>query len=43
MAQADDVDADGMSLGSKRNVRVVHLRPMTKHSSVDNILAYTDL
>ena len=40
----DGASIDGVSPGSRRNVRVVHLRPiMTKHASVDNILAYTDL
>jgi len=39
-----DVSGDESFLGSKRNVRVVRLRPMTKHSSVDNILSCsTDL
>ena len=47
-SQSNDISAstgtaDGSSLGSRRNVRVVHLRQMKKHPSVDNILAYTDL
>lgn len=42
-AQSGDFNSDGVSPGSRRNVRVIHLRPMKKHSSVDNILAYTDL
>jgi len=41
----DQPGGDGPSLGSGRNVRVVHLRPtMKKHCSVDNILSQcTDL
>ena len=42
-AQSGDVSGDGSSLGSGRHVRVVHLRPMMKHPSMDNILSYTDL
>jgi len=39
-----DADGDGSTLGSRRNVRVVHLRQMKKHPSVDNFLSYqTDL
>lgn len=43
-AQWSDVNSDGVSPGSRRNVRVIHLRPtMKKYSSIDNILAYSDL
>jgi len=43
-AQWGDVNSDGVSPGSRRNVRVIHLRPtMKKYSSIDNILAYSDL
>jgi hypothetical protein len=38
----DDVNDEGFGT-SGRNIRVVHLRPMKKHSSLDNILSYTDL
>jgi len=42
-AAPDDVAADEGFGSSGRNVRVIHLRPMKKHSSLDNILDYTDL
>jgi len=35
-----DVGGDGSTLGSRRNVRVIHLRQMKKHPSVDNFLSY---
>jgi len=45
VAQSEDrdVSGDGTSLGSGRHVRVVRLRQMKKHPSVDNILSYSDL